>query len=73
MGTHKHKCAEPGCGRVWQHPDNSSREAHFCPDCGACQTLKYFGPEEPGDKGRGIRAIGESQYAANNPANAEPK
>lgn len=54
-GTHKHKC--PECGCVWRHPDRSRHEAHYCPDCGRYENLKYYGPEEPGDKERGIRAV----------------
>lgn len=49
-GKHKHKCSEPDCGRVWEHANGSSYQAHFCPDCGSLQSRKYFGLERPAER-----------------------
>lgn len=56
-GTHKHKCPRANCGRVWRHPDGSDAAAHRCPACGTEEFFKYYGPEEPLDKERGIKAV----------------
>lgn len=49
--THKHKCPNPKCAAIWEHPDSCMWESsqaeheklHSCPSCGAEQYYKYGG------------------------------
>jgi len=59
MSTHKHKCPVAACGHVWRHGEEcwGRIEPHMCPECGTLQKIIYHGPEEPGDKERGIKPV----------------
>lgn len=49
-GLHLHKCDNPECRKVWQHPECGGcveddrkcfQEVHKCPNCGSEQSWKY--------------------------------